>query len=196
MADNRDSLAARAIEGGWHPDQDRETRPLHEVLRSFVRERGSQEKAAAALGIPRRTLRRWIEESLAGKEPVRPEALARRAGVESQAVELDDRQRLPEDRRSAVGSWSTVTIDAVVSFSGDDEDRTFKFTLGQGSRGLDGDAFDKMLDAYTSGDPEVFAPVVASIRDEGYRQILKPRTVTAPTRDEPGKSDIYKLRFS
>jgi hypothetical protein len=167
----------------------------------------SQTKLADILGVPRRTVRRW----LAGEVPGRTEQdKARRDLVEGSAksiIRRDDnaarqavrRSRLPIKREAKVRAARTITIVGTLRYEG--TERTMKFVVGDnGSLGVDGGAVDQLVDAYLNGasaddgalrqNDGIFAPIAYGLTDDWYREAFLD---TAP--DGLG-FDVSKVTFT
>lgn len=173
--DERNYRAYRAITGGRSPRS--EPPDFRESLAVLVKAFKSQDKAAAALGVPRRTLRRWM----AGEN--KP-AANRRAVVEGAAERLLRRGRLTPKREIKMRTATMVVIKARLRYEDEGGARTMAFKIGGGNAlSLGGSAIEFAVDAFLQGataddGPEhqnagIFAPIADGMIDEWYRETFQ-----------------------
>ncbi len=176
MSDRRNSAAYRAVSGRLGPRGEAGPDFRSRLLR-VVAASGSVAGAARDLGVPRRTLRRW----LSGES--QPPA-ARRAQVDAAALALVRRARLNPDREKRLRKARTVVIVATYRYDALKKPgitpRTITFRLGaNGSDGMRAGAVGLLLSAFlggTSGDdsyatqPGLFEPLAYSMTDTWYRE--------------------------
>lgn len=209
-ADKRNEQAYRALTGKSPRTEPRPAPTVldfHASLNLLYGRVKSQNRLSDMLGVPRRTLRRW----LAGETPSRTGSdRARRELIEESAKRLirtDDtaattavrRGRLTAPREAKVRGATLVTIAATLRYDGGDE-RVLTFRIGADSTGLFPGFGDQVVDAYLNGGtamdgPEVqnegvFAPVAYAMVDEWYREAFLERAPDALA------FDVTKVRFS
>lgn len=147
----------------------------------------SQPALSAMLGVPRRTLRRWLAGEVPGRTALDRqrrdlvEGAARRliATQDNAAVVAVRRGRLSLTRETSIRNKRNVHIIAVNRY--DATRRHLKFTIGgDASTGLHEGTIDAAVDAYLNGataldggvhqNVGVFVPIVYGMTDSWYRE--------------------------
>lgn len=152
----------------------------------------SQNKLADILGVPRRTVRRWLAGEVPGRSA---KDKARRDLVEGSAkgiIARDDhaakqaarRSRLTPAREKKIRGAHTVVIVCRLRYEDEGGTRTVSFEVGS-SAGLDAGAVDGAVDAFLNGataeDREevqnegIFAPIAYGMGDDWYREAFLDR---------------------
>jgi hypothetical protein len=199
--DKRNDQTYRAVCGKsprTEPSPAPTTLDFHGSLNLLYGRVKSQNKLATMIGVPRRTLRRW----LAGETPTRTgNDRARRQLVEESArrlIKVDDmaaitavrRGRLTPTRETRVRGSRTVHITAWLRYTDEDEPRELTFVVGDsGAHGLASWVMHAVVDDYLNGataddGPEVqnegtFAPIAYAMTDEWYREAFLERAPDA-----------------
>lgn len=191
--DKRNEKVYRAV-SGRSPKTEPKPAPtvldFHQSLNLLYGRVKSQNQLAGMLGVPRRTLRRW----LGGETPGRTaQDRQRRDLVEGSAARLirtqDDaalvavrRGRLSLNREAKIRGAHAVEVDATLRYGDGDDHRKIRFTIGGGFTGLAPGVMDAAVDAYLNGattqdGPQWqnhggFAPIVDAMTDpqgdDGY----------------------------
>lgn len=166
----------------------------------------SQNRLSDMLGVPRRTLRRW----LAGETPSRTGSdRARRELIEESAKRLirtDDtaattavrRARLTPALEAKARGAVKVMISGTLRYSG--EDRHLTFVVGGGADGLYAGFGAQVVNDYLNGataldgaevqNEGIFAPIAYAMTDEWYREAFLEREPDALA------FDVTRVRFS
>lgn len=166
MSDQRNTATYRAVTGGRSPRS--EPQGWFKGLTAVVAQAGSVAGAARELGVPRRTLRRWLTgEGVPSK--------LRQAQVAQAASVITRRARLVPARESRLRKARTVTIVCVFRYDGDTRQVTFHVGQG-GSTGMDAGTVGQLINGYLSGEPGndpgpgLFDHLVAGMTDDWYRE--------------------------
>lgn len=209
-ADERNGRAYRALTGRsprTEPTPAPTNLDFHGSLNLLYARVKSQNRLAEILGVPRRTLRRW----LAGETPGRTSAdRARRELVEGSArgiIARDDnaarqaerRKRLTPQRERKVRNAGRIVVTAWMRYGGGEPDpRIITFHVGS-SAGVDAGAVDDAVDAYLNGataddgaevqNEGIFAPIAYGMGDEWYREAFLDRDPDALA------FDVESVRF-
>jgi hypothetical protein len=205
--DERNERAYRAVSGRsprTEPKPAPTTLDFHGSLNLLYARIKSQNRLAEVLGVPRRTLRRWLAgetPSRTGPDRVRRETIENSAKAiirrdDHAALQAQRRSRLtPAKERKARGAQA-IEVKGTLRYDGDK--RTIKFMVGA-SDGLDSGVPDAIVDAFLDGasaddgahvqNEGLFAPVAYGMLDEWYRDAFLDRE-----RDALG-FDVENVRF-
>lgn len=195
--DERNARTYRALTGKspkTEPNPAPTTLDFHGSLDLLYGRVKSQNQLAGMLGVPRRTLRRW----LAGQTPSRtgPDRQRREAIEESarRLIKVDDhaaitavrRGRLSPSRENKVRGAGVVAITAWMRYGDEGSAREITFHVGTdlAPGALDAMISDYLDGATTSDGPEVqnegvFAAIGAGMTDEWYREAFAERAPDA-----------------
>lgn len=212
--DERNERAYRAV-SGRSPRTEPQPAPtnldFHGSLNLLYARVKSQNRLAEILGVPRRTLRRW----LAGEQPNRTQGdRERRALVEGSARRIiandDDaakqaarRGRLTPQRERKIRRATGIQLKVRMRYEGrGDDERTLKFRftadpdIGDGIAAIVPDA---VVDAFLNGagaedgaevqNEGIFAPIAYGMNDEWYREAFLDREPDALA------FDVENVRF-
>lgn len=193
--DERNERAYRAVSG-----RSPRTEPMpaptnldfHGSLNLLYARVKSQNRLAEILGVPRRTLRRW----LAGEQPSRTQQDRERrelvegsarsiiARDDNAATQAERRKRLTPVRERKIRGAHTIVIRARLRYEDEGGARTISFEVGS-SAGVSAGVPDAVVDAYlnaaTADDREevqnegIFAPIAHGMGDEWYREAFLDR---------------------
>lgn len=172
MTDRRNRATYQAIAHPAGPSSEPMT--FRNALTRVVASVGSVQGAARELGVPRRTLRRW----LAGENTP---AAARQSEVRKRAGLLVRRSRLPPTREVRRRRATRVQIKAIFRYDGTLRDLTF-LVGGSGPTGMLAGTPDRTVSAFLAGaegrdipDPVdggsgLFGPLARGMTDNWYRE--------------------------
>lgn len=164
------------------------------AIARVVASSGSVAGAARDLGVPRRTLRRWLTGE--GKPNI-----TRQVQVETVARQLVRRTRVPAARERRLRAATSVRIVAVFRYDGTTRNLTFHLNGGTGPTDMDPGAAGRTVDAFLAGaegldthDPVdggsgLFGPLARGMADEWYRE----RFLLGATDDQG--FDVQTVRF-
>lgn len=142
MSDRRNAATYRALTGTSPRTEPRFG--FDASLSLFVRMLGSQQRAADALGVPRRTLRRWV----AGESKPRAD---RRAQVEGVARRIIRGTRINARRQARMRAAATIRIIGSDRYDGQERDVTFRVGLSGATSGLAAGTPGELVDAFLAG---------------------------------------------